>query len=104
MPAIDIDKLLKGIGPRTALEESGLMQLVIPIKYIVCFHCLENTPKLSHFASYLRVSYCSKACQSVDWKSGGHKAFCKVFVALNNQKEKVSTDGRTWAGFEKEKV
>ena len=28
-----------------------------------------------------RTFYCGKACQTADWKAGGHKAECKALAA-----------------------
>jgi hypothetical protein len=44
----------------------------------VCFHCGNSDKKLSKCAKCGVASYCSRDCQTTDWKAsgGGHKNSC----------------------------
>lgn len=77
---------------------------VLPVKQALCFTCLKDAGDVQKCSSCLRASYCSKACQVADWKSGGHKSICKVLVSLNDRKVETPVQGRTWAQYEAEKV
>lgn len=41
----------------------------------VCYVCHKETSKMCHACQ--TVFYCSKVCQKVDWKQGGHKKSCR---------------------------
>jgi hypothetical protein len=55
-----------------------------------CANCLEvkDRTELLDCARCRSVSYCSKDCQVIHWKKGGHKLLC---VAVESSNDEVST-------------
>jgi hypothetical protein len=59
-----------------------------------CANCLEvkDRTELLDCARCRSVSYCSKDCQVIHWKKGGHKLLC---VAVESSNEVPTTDTKT---------
>jgi len=56
-----------------------------------CAYCA-NTENLKKCSRCQLVSYCSKECQTVHWKSGGHRQFCVPPQERNPDKHAADTE------------
>ncbi|KAJ7595090.1 hypothetical protein C8J56DRAFT_928379 [Mycena floridula] len=72
--------------------ETGSRRIPPLTSYVeqACFKCFKEDVKLSKCSMCKRVSYCGPDCQKGDWSS--HKAFCKAFTALSQQKLGIPSD------------
>ena len=58
---------------------------------VVCFHCGENSKKLSKCSRCNVAAYCSRNCQISDWKTGRHKMACPSYARVANTDTSVGT-------------
>ncbi|KAJ7064326.1 hypothetical protein C8F01DRAFT_1130998 [Mycena amicta] len=57
---------------------------------LACYKCFkEDGVQVSRCTGCLRIAYCSRECQNLDWKA--HKAFCKAFKTI--EKDPTATMG-----------
>ena len=52
-----------------------------------CDHCGEAALHLRACSACKSVRFCSKTCQVLNWKEGGHKAQCKALAAARSQRQ-----------------
>lgn len=51
-----------------------------------CWNCDDRTTD-KRCGKCFRTVYCSKECQTEDWKHGDHKMKCKTYVEIKQQQE-----------------
>lgn len=89
--------------PAYGQAQASLPTPILAIKNAICFSCFQQTPKLDRCSACRRVAYCSKKCQTNDWKDG-HKKTCKILVASNKRKSPTYAAFRSWEVFRTEKA